>query len=620
MRAMQQIQPVEKSTRMTTNFSGYNHNEVITDGEMYDTTNLSGDLYPVLAPRKKRGISSYDVSGQDPVPLTGIHGRDQLVYIRGEQVFYNFVAVSGLTVSASENTLPKKIVSMGAYVCIWPDKKYFNTIDLTDCGSMDRTFDVSGASISLCMCRGDGTDYDSTDISKGVTPPADPENGDLWLDTSSDLDVLRQWTASTEEWTEVPTTYVKIEASGIGTGLKEYDAVTISGLELPDDGGGSAEHTKMQNQVAALNGSFVVYAAGDNYIVVAGLLTNSIDVGDLEDQTVNADRTVPDLDYICESNNRLWGCKYGLENGQVVNEIRASKLGDFRNWSVFMGLSTDSYTASIGTDGPWTGAITQRGYPVFFKENAIHRVSGTAPGSFQIQTTIARGVQNGSWRSLAVVNENIYYKSRDAVMLYDGNMPVKVSEQLGNVLYSSARAGALREKYYISMMDGNDRWNLFTYDTEKGIWYREDGLRALGFGAAEDELYCIDEENNTLVSMTGSVGDPEADIQWQAVFGLSGVEYTTGRYRSRADMNGSHYMSRFDIRMYLEEGNEARLEIEYDGNGVWTDQGTIRGRSMRNFVLPVIPRRCDHLRFRLSGNGEMRIYSICRILEVGADG
>ena len=280
-----------------------------------------------------------------------------------------------------------------------------------------------------------------------------------------------------------------------------------------------------------------------------------------------------------------------------------------------MGISTDSWTASIGTDGPWTGCITQRGYPVFFKENAIHRVSGTTPSGFSIQTTVARGVQQGSWRSLAVVNENIYYKSRDGIMLYDGNMPISVSEALGEVLYSDARAGALRETYYISMKNANNRWNLFTYDTAKGTWWRQDGFHALGFGQVQDELYAIDEEHNTLCAMSGREGPAgsswtaEADPTWSATFGLYGT-----------DLRQKKYLSRFDIRMYLEDGGYAQLFIQYDSSGVWEPRGEIRGRNMRSFLLPVIPKRCDHLQFMLSGKGEMRIYAISRILEVGADG
>ena len=124
------------------------------------------------------------------------------------------------------------------------------------------------------------------------------------------------------------------------------------------------------------------------------------------------------------------------------------------------------------------------------------------------------------------------------------------------------------------------------------------------------------------MSVDGSRGTPEADPEWLAEFGISGVEYTTNMYggMARGDINGSHYLSRFDIRMYMEPGSTAELEIMYDSDGIWRPQGeTIRGNSMRTRMIPVIPRRCDHLRFRMRGKGEFRIYSIARYLEVGSD-
>ena len=133
---------------------------------------------------------------------------------------------------------------------------------------------------------------------------------------------------------------------------------------------------------------------------------------------------------------------------------------------------------------------------------------------------------------------------------------------------------------------------------------------ALGFGAAGDELYAIDEEHNTLVSMLGSLGDPEAEdsIEWYAVFGLFGTDYT-----------GKKYLSRFNIRMQIAEGAEARLEIQYNQNGTWEDMGKIKGQGTRSFMLPVIPRRCDHLQVKISGRGRCRIYSVSRVLEVSTD-
>ena len=51
MRKMTQLVDVPKSTQTTTAFTGYNHQEIINDGEMYDTKNLCSDIYPSLSPR-----------------------------------------------------------------------------------------------------------------------------------------------------------------------------------------------------------------------------------------------------------------------------------------------------------------------------------------------------------------------------------------------------------------------------------------------------------------------------------------------------------------------------------------------------------------------------------------
>jgi len=612
MRTMPQLAPEQSTVKVTSAFRGYNHQDIIQDGEMYDMMNMSGDKYPLLSLRRKRGISSFDVEGMTPVPLTGIHGRDQLVFIRGTEVYYNFSPVIGVSVSDNEEMLPKKIVSFGAYVLIFPDKKYFNTANLDDCGSMERLWPaagVTGADVSLTMCRGDGTDYDMTEITISASEPADPVNGALWIDTSGSNDVLRQWSEPTAEWVEVATTFVKISATGIGAGLKEYDCITISGLTA------DSQDEKILAQVDALNGSQIVYFCGANYIVVAGLLSASQNA--LAATEIHADQKIPEMDHIVESNNRLWGCTYGLVDGEVVNEIRASKLGDFRNWNVFMGLSTDSYVASVGTDGTFTGACTQRGYPVFFKENAIHRVSGSIPSNFMINTTMARGVQRDCWRSLCVVAENIYYKARTGVMVYDGNMPEPVGEQLGEILYSDARAGVLDDKYYISMEDEAGNFRLFVYDTKHGNWWKEDNTKALGFGAAEDDLFFIDEEANTLVSVRGSVGTAEADFDWAAEFELFGTTYTG--MNDPKQVRNAKYLSLFKIRMMLDPAAWMQLWIKYDER-LYERICERRGHDLRTFQLPVIPKRCDHIRFKITGHGDAKIYDISRILEVGGDG
>ncbi|MCQ4771898.1 hypothetical protein NE579_15845, partial [Intestinimonas massiliensis] len=71
-------------------------------------------------------------------------------------------------------------------------------------------------------------------------------------------------------------------------------------------------------------------------------------------------RKIPDLEYICESENRLWGCE--------GHNIHASALGDPTNFFTFAGVSTDSYSVAVGSDGDFTGCAAYSGDVLFFKE------------------------------------------------------------------------------------------------------------------------------------------------------------------------------------------------------------------------------------------------------------
>ena len=100
-------------------FKGYNHNLRIGDGEFFDMKNMTSDYYPVLSPRKKRGLYA------SPNSPKGMIAKDALCYVEGTKFVINEYPVDmGL------NDEPKQLISMGAYVIILPDRKYINTIDL----------------------------------------------------------------------------------------------------------------------------------------------------------------------------------------------------------------------------------------------------------------------------------------------------------------------------------------------------------------------------------------------------------------------------------------------------------------------------------------------------------
>lgn len=578
--------PTQSSSRqMVDVFRGYNHNLRISDGEFYDMKNMSADDYPVLSPRRRRGLYA------SPTQALGMIAKDALCYIDGTDFVMNEYRVE-LGLSTAAEDLPKQLVSMGAYVVIFPDGKYINTLDLTDFGSIDASFTTT-ADVTFSLCTVDGAAYN--DVTVSASEPSEPENMAYWIDTSTTPHTLKQWSALSAIWVTVPTTYVKISSANIGKAFRQYDGIEISGI--------------LNEKLKDLNANSVVWACGDDYLVVVGIL-DAVSTQLASEGAVTVRRQAPKLDYVTESGNRLWGCRYGVaNNGEVANEIYASKLGDFKNWNCFMGLSTDSYAASCGTDGPFTGAITHLGYPLFFKENCLHKVYGSYPANFQIQDTACRGVQRGCSGSLAIVNEVLYYKSKSAVCAYDGSLPAEISSAFGEVKYKDAVAEGHGNKYYISMQatDGTG-WHLLVYDASKGMWHKEDDLRADGLCSCDGELYCIDHGTGKIITLLGSGTALETAVSWMAETGELGI--------SSPDMK---YVSRMTVRMSMAAGAEMKFFIKYDLSDEWEEVCSVEATTLRSYSIPIRPRRCDHFRLRIIGKGPAHIYSITKTIAQGSE-
>lgn len=567
------LRPQPASRQLVDVFRGYNHNPRISDGEFYDMGNLSSEAYPLLAPRRARGTLL-------DFPCRGVVSKTELCYVSGESIFVGDMEFNiGLT--EGEKTL----VSMGAYVIILPDKKYVNTQSYTDYGDIEASFTTSG-NVTYTLCKPDGDPY-SVSYTQSAAP-SNPADGQYWIDTSSTPHALKQYSLATGMWASVATTYIKISATGIGSSFSALDGVSLSGSVIDE-----------------LNADILIYDCADDYIITVGIL----DAVTTQTGALTVKRSMPVMDFVIESGNRLWGCRFGgAADGATVNEIYASKLGDFKNWSCYQGISTDSYRASVGTDGAFTGAVTHMGYPIFFKESCMHKIYGNAPSSYQIQTTDCRGVQQGCGKSLAIVNEVLYYKSRSGVCAYDGSLPVEVSQALGDESYSGAAAGAFKNKYYISMADSGGDYQLFVYDTQKRMWHREDSTRALCFCTHENEMYYIDGTDGRLRTVFGGGTSDTEPIRWYAETGTMGLETPERKY-----------VARLNIRLTLDIGSSAFFYIQYDSMGAWEHIASAQGGKLRTIDISVRPRRCDHFRIRLEGEGGFKLYSICKSLTGGSD-
>ena len=588
------LEEIQTSRSMIETFLGYNHNYRINEAEFYDMKNLTSSHYPLLSPRKKRG--TYCIVDNP----NGMVAKDALCYVDGTKLYINEKSVDGLILSDS----PKQLISMGAYIIIMPDKMYVNTTNLSDMGNIEGVFPATEGQVvsaSYEMCKLDGNAY--TDAKKSSTPPENPDNMQLWIDTSTVPNVLKQYSATSGVWNQIATTYIKISSPNIAKPFKQYDAVKITGLP--------PKFSDLEGKISPLWGVYHDEGTDDraegtnDYVVVVGFL----DEATTEETELRLSRDMPLLDFVIESENRLWGCRYGEDiNGNTVNEIYASKLGDFKNWNCFMGLSTDSYVASCGTDGQWTGAIAHLGYPLFFKETCLHKVYGNYPANYQIQTTTCRGVQKGCHKSLDIVNEVLYYKSRSSVCAYDGSLPAEISSVFGEAAYKDAIAGHLGNKYYISMKDDKDDPNLFVYDASKGMWHKEDDVQVDEFCNCRGELYYIDRKNKAIKTINGSGTEDTEPVEWMAESGIIG-----------ASMPDKKYISRFVVRMALDVGAKVDFYIQYNSMGKYERVETVRSTSLRSFSMPIRPKRCDHFRVKIVGVGDAKIYSITKTIEQGSD-
>lgn len=378
----------------------------------------------------------------------------------------------------------------------------------------------------------------------------------------------------------ITITTKSVKVTGIPENLNEGDAIEISGCTVNLSNNVSAVIKALDRTTGLITfpeDTFVV-ASGDSYV----------------EPSIKMDRKVPDLEFVMESNNRLWGCK--------DNTIYACKLGDPTNWYYNQNTSLDSYAVEVGSDGAWTGCSPYSAHLLFFKEGCIHKVYGNKPSAYQIVDVKCHGLQEGCNKSVQSINETVFYKSRVGVMAYAGGTPELVSECFGRTRYRNAVAGTDGTKYYISM-ESDSGWRLFVFDITKGLWHIEDDTQALDFSYCGGELYYIDQETKAIMSVTGNLTER---IEWSCVLGEFD-EYVEEK----------KIYSKFQMRLQLAEQSEISISIKTD-SGDWIDVFFLYAEERRSVYVPIIPMRCDKFQIKLSGKGYCKIESVVREYREGS--
>lgn len=520
------------SKRKQVKFGGYNHTLAAENGELWDMENLTSDFYPLLSPRERRWTC------RTLAKPNGLYAHDGLYWVDGTG-FYADGELKGIVTDGH-----KKFASLGAYIVILPDKKYYNRLT-GDFGTLEAEWSGS-AKIQ------DGT-Y-AGEKAKANT----------------------------------------IHASGAAAKFREGDAVTISG---------AVKHPE-NNKTAIIR-----EISGDDLRFYENTFTIT-DGGDSE--TLQLSRTVPELDYICENENRLWGCK--------GDTIYASKLGDIFNWNVFDGVATDSFAVDVASTGDFTACCSYLGYPCFFKEEHIYKVFGDKPSNFQVMGSASLGVEKGSDESLAIAGETLFYLSRTGITAWSGGIPQSISAAFGTQRFRNGVAGSDGTKYFVSLQDTTGAHQLFVYDTRSNLWHREDNTQAVGWGWNE-ELYCLDASGKLWMNGNARTvpqgATQEALVAWKAEW-ADFYEYTTYSSSSTATPEKKG-IGKLLLRLELDEDSSVQIDMQFDSDGVWRTAKTLQTEVKRSYYLPIIPRRCDHFRIRMTGTGGCRLYSLVREVYNGSE-
>ncbi|MEG1491642.1 MAG: hypothetical protein RR394_05255 [Oscillospiraceae bacterium] len=508
--------------RMQGVFYGLNHTPGAGEGEIFDCGNLTADYFPLLAPRRRRGLF------KTLTKANGLAGRDVLMWVDGTEFFYNGVKKG--TVSDCH----KDFYFIGPYVIIWPDKAFYNIL-LDSFGNLEESYLSGAGQISFC----DGT-Y------AGIAAKSNC-----------------------------------IVTTGTAFAFELGDAITISGC------------TDTKNNIVAIireisEDKKTLRFYENTFHIASG--TSFTEAG-----SITLARKVPNMDFLCENENRLWGC-HG-------DDIFCCNLGNPKVWMDYDALSTGSYSVGVGSAGDFTGCMNFGGYAIFTKEANIHKAYGTKPTDFKVLDSATGGILSGCNKSCAIAGETLFYRSRAGICRYSGGYPYAIDVALGEMSPRACVGGSDGRKYYVSgLCEGKSV--LLCYDTRTKTWLREDACLVTDFAYA-DGLYFLT-GNEIWKVEGGNVGTLEGTVKSFAEFG--------DFYEGSPQRKG---LAALQIRAELATGATLSAFVSYDG-GAFVNIGTISGDKQMH-KLPMVPRRCDFWRLRLEGVGDYKVYAIAREYSEGSD-
>lgn len=617
------LKPLSVKREYTEAFGGYDSRARIADGCFADMKNLSSRAFPLMATRSQREMLMKDDS------LQGVLVKDKAAWVADGIFHYNGQAVRDIPPIEGEKTL----VSFGGKIVIFPNFYEYNTVSgkvkLGDAYSAQvydnpQEFEREKNSFSALEYTSLPDGELKYDEEEGMPEGEYSDDGEFipkegsyayYYDSVTSRRVYFQYRNG--QFEIVKHTSLVIAGTSSGSKLSMDNLwlrgaegyVNLDGYQLMRYLSWSYSHGASLTEYTG-DGLFglVVQLPGpmDDLEFVRNYLGKAYTVGRLRRDGI------PYVDGIMENGNRLWGWRYGeAANGETVNEIYSTALGDPAAWNQFEGLPSDSYAVSVGSDGVFTGAAYYSGSMYFFKENCYHRIVGKKPSNYQLVTVTCTGIEIGSERSLVTAGDALYYKGKDGFYCFDGSIPYRISDALGEAHYKNAVGGLLGDRIYWDC-EVEDGRVMLVYDFIRKLWYKEDSLFARemvpAFGnllaRGVDGLYLIDGEDVDDRFSDVFEHEGEGAFEWFGELGDLGL----------SDVNAK-YVSRLVLRTTMEKGARVTVELMRDSSGSWETVALMNAKNKETSSVPITVPRCDHFRLRISGTGGFKLWGLARDIE-----
>ncbi len=570
-------------TSAVSGFRGINKCEDIADDEFVEAQGVSLRNYPAICSRNKDGLKFEHVPIDDETPFIRAcfyHNNkiNLIVDYKKNNSNIESVLIEGITLVEGSSISGRPIINNIIKIGYY---KYSPIVVLM--GS------------NVCLFAGNGQVFNT------ITKERKPINQSMSVFNAVFEPAFNG------------SAFTKIFLPNSNIVFSKYDAVSILGCVNKE-----------------FNTTKIITDIGTDYIVVAGKINERF----RNDERLYIERTAPRFSWVCESKNRLWGCSY---DGK---EIRASKLGDPYNFNVFEGISTDSYAASVGSEGSFTACASFLGHIYYFKENTIHKVFGDKPANFQIVDYEVKGVKFGCGDSICVIDDIMYYAGIDGIYAYDGTIPVNISKKLGDIKLDNVCGGELEGNYIFSstysINNANDsrlksiivdiyiyypKYKSFIlYKTESSL-YKKELYTSIAY-ALHDKKYRFTKYKDKLLCWNyhsiSYIYDSSSLFETSINSDDNRTSCLISKYMQESTIMHK-YITKLLFDIELGQNSTVTISLQYDDDKLWTEVFSTTSESHKTISVPILPRRCKKFRYKIDAIKDFILRGVVKFIEEGSE-